>query len=168
MPTLSHDDINQHYEIHGSGEPFLLHHGLTSNCQDWYRHLRWLTETQQVVLIDARGHGMSSAPASDEHYSWEIMAEDGHTEYINLSKAIQQLVLDQTVTSTVTNWKEENQMINRAVYTVKEVAELLGMSTYAVYLAIKHSDLPSIKVGKRYLVSKVQFEEMLADGPRRT
>ncbi len=90
MPTLSHDDINQHYEVHGSGEPFLLHHGLTSNCRDWYRHLPWLTETQQMVLIDARGHGMSSAPAGDEHYSWEIMADDANCllEHLGIERAV--------------------------------------------------------------------------------
>ncbi len=90
MPTLSHDDINQHYEVHGSGEPFLLHHGLTSNCRDWYRHLPWLTETQRMVLIDARGHGMSSAPAGDEYYSWEIMADDANCllEHLGIERAV--------------------------------------------------------------------------------
>lgn len=90
MPTLSHDGINQHYEVHGSGEPFLLHHGLTSNCRDWYRHLPWLTEKQRMVLIDARGHGMSSAPAGDEHYSWEIMADDANCllEHLGIERAV--------------------------------------------------------------------------------
>ena len=90
MPTLNHDDINQHYEVHGSGEPFLLHHGLTSNCRDWYRHLPWLTERQRMVLIDARGHGMSSAPAGDEHYSWEIMADDANCllEHLGIERAV--------------------------------------------------------------------------------
>ena len=90
MPTLSHDDINQHYEVHGTGGPFLLHHGLTSNCRDWYRHLLWLTETQRMVLIDARGHGMSSAPAGDEYYSWEIMADDANCllEHLGIERAV--------------------------------------------------------------------------------
>ena len=49
MPTLKFDDITQHYEIHGSGEPFILHHGLSSSCQAWHPHLPWLTKTHQMM-----------------------------------------------------------------------------------------------------------------------
>ena len=76
MPTLTYDDIHQHYEVYGSGEPFFLHHGLTSSCEMWHPHLPWLTRKYQVILMDARGHGMTTAPAGDDHYSWEIMAAD--------------------------------------------------------------------------------------------
>ena len=90
MPTLTYQDIHQHYEVHGSGEPFLLHHGLTSSCKDWYRHLPWLTEEYQIVLIDARGHGMTTAPAGDDRYSWEIMADDVNRllEHLGIERAI--------------------------------------------------------------------------------
>ena len=76
MSTLAYDDIHQHYEVYGSGEPFFLHHGLTSSCEMWHPHLPWLTWKYQVILMDARGHGMTTAPAGDDHYSWEIMAAD--------------------------------------------------------------------------------------------
>jgi len=90
MPTLQFDDIHQHYEIHGSGEPFVLHHGLTSSSQAWHPHLPWLTEKYQIILMDARGHGLTTAPAGDDRYSWEIMCDDVNRlmEHLGIERAI--------------------------------------------------------------------------------
>jgi len=90
LPTLTHEDIHQHYEVHGSGEPFFLHHGLTSSCEMWHPHLPWLTRRYQVILMDARGHGMTTAPAGDDRYSWEIMADDVNRllEHLGVGRAI--------------------------------------------------------------------------------
>ncbi len=90
MSTLSFDDINLHYEVHGSGPPFFLHHGLSSSCQAWYEHLPWLTRNHQVIILDARGHGLTTAPAGDDCYSWEIMCNDLNRlmEHLNIEKAI--------------------------------------------------------------------------------
>lgn len=76
MATLKIDGIHLHYEVHGEGEPFFLHHGLTSSSQMWHQHLPWLTDQYQVIIHDARGHGLTTAPEGDEHYSWEIFADD--------------------------------------------------------------------------------------------
>jgi len=56
----------------------------------WHEHLPWLTRKYQVILIDARGHGMTTAPAGDEHYSWEIMADDVNRllEHLGIGRAI--------------------------------------------------------------------------------
>ena len=90
MPTLSFEDINIHYEVHGSGPPLILHHGLSSSCQAWYDHLPYLTKRHQVIILDARGHGLSTAPAGDDHYSWEIMCDDLNRlmEHLGIEKAI--------------------------------------------------------------------------------
>ena len=90
MPTLTYEDMHQHYEVHGSGEPFFLHHGLTSSCQMWHPHLPWLTRKYQIILMDARGHGMTTAPSGDERYSWEIMAADVNRllEHLGIERAI--------------------------------------------------------------------------------
>ena len=90
MSTLAYEDIHQHYEVYGSGEPFFLHHGLTSSCEMWHPHLPWLTPKHQVILMDARGHGMTTAPAGDDHYSWEIMAADVNRllEHLGIERAI--------------------------------------------------------------------------------
>jgi len=90
MPTISFDDMHLHYEVHGSGPPIFLHHGLGGSSQYWYRHLPWLTKKYQVIIHDARGHALSTAPADYNRYSWEIMADDLHQlmEHLGIQKAI--------------------------------------------------------------------------------
>jgi pimeloyl-ACP methyl ester carboxylesterase len=90
LATLKFDDIHLHYEVHGSGEPFFLHHGLTSSTVMWHPHLPWLTEKYQVILHDARGHGLTTALAGDENYSWDIFADDWNRlmEHLGIEKAI--------------------------------------------------------------------------------
>jgi 3-oxoadipate enol-lactonase len=90
LATLKIDDVHMHYEIHGSGEPFLLHHGLTSSSQMWHQHLPWLTEKYKVIIHDARGHGLTTALEGDEHYSWEIFANDWNRlmEHLGIERAI--------------------------------------------------------------------------------
>ncbi len=47
------------YEIHGSGEPLVLVHGLTHRRQAWYPVLDHLTDHREVILFDLPGHGES-------------------------------------------------------------------------------------------------------------
>lgn len=47
------------YEVHGSGEPLVLVHGLTHRRQAWYPLLEHLTDHRTVVLFDLPGHGQS-------------------------------------------------------------------------------------------------------------
>lgn len=48
-----------------------------------------------------------------------------------------------------------------AVYTVSEVAELLGISKVLAYDLTKREDFPSINIGKRIVVPKTAFEAWL-------
>ncbi len=47
------------HEIHGSGEPLVLVHGLTHRRQGWYPVLEHLTDHREVILFDLPGHGES-------------------------------------------------------------------------------------------------------------
>lgn len=47
------------YEVHGTGEPLVLVHGITHRRQAWYPLLEHLTEHRTVVLFDLPGHGES-------------------------------------------------------------------------------------------------------------
>ena len=47
------------------------------------------------------------------------------------------------------------------VYSVEEVADLLGVSRASVYKAVQHKDIPSIKLGARYLIPKEMFAKFL-------
>jgi excisionase family DNA binding protein len=48
-----------------------------------------------------------------------------------------------------------------AVYTVSEVAEMLGISKVLAYDLTKREDFPSINVGRRIVVPKTAFEAWL-------
>jgi pimeloyl-ACP methyl ester carboxylesterase len=47
------------YEIHGTGEPLVLVHGITHRRQAWYPVLEHLTDHRTVLLFDLPGHGES-------------------------------------------------------------------------------------------------------------
>ena len=50
---------------------------------------------------------------------------------------------------------------DRLTLSVKETADLLGVSHTTVYEAIKKGTFPHIKIGKRIRVSKAQLETLL-------
>lgn len=52
VTTLAH-------EVHGTGEPLVLVHGITHRRQAWYPLLEHLTDHRQVILFDLPGHGES-------------------------------------------------------------------------------------------------------------
>lgn len=47
------------FEVHGSGEPLVLVHGVTHRRQAWYPLLDRLTPHREVYLVDLPGHGES-------------------------------------------------------------------------------------------------------------
>ena len=49
----------------------------------------------------------------------------------------------------------------RMTVTVEEAAELLGIGRSTAYLAVKSGDLPTIRLGRRLLVPRVQIDRML-------
>jgi excisionase family DNA binding protein len=52
---------------------------------------------------------------------------------------------------------------NRAVLTVDETAEVLGISRNSAYKAVAEGQIPSIRVGKRILVLRKPLTKMLED-----
>lgn len=49
----------------------------------------------------------------------------------------------------------------KSVYSVKEIQELFHLSKASVYNAIKAGTIPSIRIGGRVLIPKVQINRML-------
>lgn len=74
MPVVKVREINLYYEIHGTGEPLLLIHGLGLDSGAWIGQVLALSSTYQVITFDNRGCGRTDAPGFP--YSTEIMAED--------------------------------------------------------------------------------------------
>jgi excisionase family DNA binding protein len=48
-----------------------------------------------------------------------------------------------------------------AVLTVDEVAEILRIGRISAYQAIERGEIPSVRVGRRILVPRIRFEQML-------
>ena len=72
----------------GSGPPLLLAHGGTANGRSWTRVATALADTFDVIAPDARGHGLTDAPAGD--YSFVTLGND-------LAGFIQALGLDHPI-----------------------------------------------------------------------
>jgi len=54
--------------------------------------------------------------------------------------------------------------VERRVYFVSEVAEILGVSRQTVLKYIKNGIVPGLRVGGRYLIMKDEFETFLRSG----
>lgn len=54
-------------------------------------------------------------------------------------------------------------MTTRRTYTVREVAEMLGISRSTAYLCIRaRGEIPSLTLGRRVVISKMAFDAFLA------
>jgi len=51
----------------------------------------------------------------------------------------------------------------RLTLTVKETAQLLGLSRNSTYQGILTGEIPHLKVGKRILIPRVALEKLLAE-----
>ena len=52
----------------------------------------------------------------------------------------------------------------RVVLTVEEARRLLRLSRGLMYQAIRRGEIPSIRVGRRILISRAGLERLLKDG----
>jgi len=62
---------------------------------------------------------------------------------------------------TMENERESTQLTRRVV-TVGEAAAILRISRGAAYEAVKRSEIPTIRIGRRLLVPAAALERMLA------
>jgi len=74
MPTITANDIQIYYEIHGKGRPLVLISGLGYGLWQWQRMLPGLAKHFQVLVYDNRGAGQTDKPAGP--YSAAMMAAD--------------------------------------------------------------------------------------------
>jgi excisionase family DNA binding protein len=54
----------------------------------------------------------------------------------------------------------------RQTLKIEEAAKVLGISRNTAYEAVKSGQLPTIKIGRRFLVPKAALDRMLNTGPR--
>jgi pimeloyl-ACP methyl ester carboxylesterase len=66
--------IRLYYEIYGAGEPLLLLHGNNSSIAAFDRQIPELAKHYQVIALDSRGQGNSSADST--RLTYELFADD--------------------------------------------------------------------------------------------
>ena len=76
MPVANVNGVDLYYEISGAGFPLVLAHGYCTSINLWRHQIPLLSQRYQVIAYDARGHGLSSAPAGKEHYTLQHLVED--------------------------------------------------------------------------------------------
>ena len=73
--TDAHDQVELHYEDHGTGKPVVLIHGWPLSGRSWEAQVPALVEAgYRVVTYDRRGFGGSSQPF--EGYDYDTFADD--------------------------------------------------------------------------------------------
>jgi pimeloyl-ACP methyl ester carboxylesterase len=80
MQTTSHfiqtNGIKIHFERTGGDKPpFVFSHGITDNGRCYLRLAEHLADRYDVILVDARGHGLSETPKADD-YTADHHADD--------------------------------------------------------------------------------------------
>ncbi|MEA3296871.1 MAG: alpha/beta fold hydrolase [candidate division Zixibacteria bacterium] len=86
MPFVTVNDIKLHYEEHSlngadlkqteSAIPIVFLHGFTLDRRMWQPQVNFFRDHFHIILVDARGHGLSDAPPSG--YSRERRVDDLH------------------------------------------------------------------------------------------
>jgi excisionase family DNA binding protein len=51
--------------------------------------------------------------------------------------------------------------MDKLTYTITEVAELLGISRTSAYECVHRGEIPSLRLGRRLLVTRAGFEQLL-------
>jgi len=80
MPLCRLDDVDIHHTVHGADDAptVVLAHGFCTSAAMWDRQLPALLPRYRVITYDARGHGLSTAPAGEESYRLGRMVADLH------------------------------------------------------------------------------------------
>lgn len=78
MPFLIRNGVRLHYQVTGVGPPLVLHHGFAGSLSAW-RHFGFtqlLQSHYRLILLDARGHGLSDKPHDAGAYSLSERVDD--------------------------------------------------------------------------------------------
>ena len=78
MPYADHLGTRIHYQVEGEGPPLVLQHGFTGNLTRWYLHgyVDALRPHYRLILVDARGHGVSDKPHDPAAYALPLRIGD--------------------------------------------------------------------------------------------
>ena len=75
------DDLDMYYEIHGSGKPIFLLHGLALDHSIWSEVADYYADQAQFIIPDLRGHGhtpLGNADATLEQFANDVIQLADH------------------------------------------------------------------------------------------
>ena len=86
MPHAKINGASLWYEVRGSGEPLLLHHGYTASRVNWMPVAERLQDRYQIILMECRGAGQSEH--TPDGYTLEQYAADvvGLLDHLGLAR----------------------------------------------------------------------------------
>ena len=78
MPYVDSSGVKIHYHVEGNGPPLVMQHGLTSSLETWYAYgfVEELQKDYRLILVDARGHGLSDKPHDPADYDLKLRVND--------------------------------------------------------------------------------------------
>ncbi len=78
MPYVTSQGLRIHYDVVGEGPPLVMHHWTMGSGRIWRieNYVEALEADYQMILIDARGHGLSDKPHEPEAYLGPRLASD--------------------------------------------------------------------------------------------
>ena len=78
MAYADNHGVRIHYELIGAGPDLVLQHGFTQALEDWIEcgYVAALQDHFRLVLIDARGHGLSDKPHDAGAYALPLRVGD--------------------------------------------------------------------------------------------
>jgi pimeloyl-ACP methyl ester carboxylesterase len=147
MPFLDLPHVRLHYVSLGPTEtaegerpPFLLIHGLAANLAFWYARIApALARHHRVVMVDLRGHGRSSMPATGYHC--DQVAEDARAllDHLQIKRAH---VVGHSFGGNVAlhfawRWPARTASLTMADVRVRSVQPRVDLQTWAAWPRIR-------------------------------
>ena len=78
MPYVDNLGVKIHYHVEGNGPSVVIQHGLTGSLKNWYAYglVEKLQKDYRLILVDARGHGLSDKPHDPQDYDLKLRVND--------------------------------------------------------------------------------------------
>jgi pimeloyl-ACP methyl ester carboxylesterase len=91
MPFIENEGVKLYYELEGEGYPLFIHHGLGGHPDSWREagYVKELSENNMLILLQARGHGLSDKPHNSDAYLMKKLVSDvtALLDHLNIEKA---------------------------------------------------------------------------------
>jgi excisionase family DNA binding protein len=59
---------------------------------------------------------------------------------------------------------QSHYQLERRTFTIEESAQVLGISRTSAYAAARRGELPTVRIGRRYIVPRAALERLLSQG----